>query len=121
MTLVSFSKVIKCKFSESVFLSSYVLEKHFKHHGSGSPKVIKCKFSKSEFLSSYAQGKKFKHLGTHWQVKIRSGSPKVIKCKFSKSEFLSSYAQKKHFKHHGRSKSCQSHKRSSSTNFQVCF
>ena len=45
----------------------------------------------------------------------------VIKCKFSKSVFLSSYSQKTYLRHHGRSKSGQSHQRSSRAIFQKVY
>ena len=114
---------------------------------SGSSKVMKCNFLKSEFMTCYAQKKLFKHQGSpksgkghprsssaifhhFWPLVHRKGildiregqnKVKVIKCNFSKSVFMTSHAQKKHFRHLGSPKSDRSHPMSSSAIFQKIY
>ena len=94
----SSSKVIKCKFSKSVFLSSYLkksgilrqlqwwyLKMTSLSHVEARQRSSSAIFSKSIFLSSYICIENAFY--TSWEVKISLGSSKLIKCKFSKVYF----------------------------------
>ena len=71
------ANVIKCKFSKSVFLSSYKHKKHFKHHGmsksgQGRPRLSIANFP-SVFWSSYSQKCISDIMGGQHRVKATKG------------------------------------------------
>ena len=94
-------KVIRCKFSNNIFLRSYVQKKHFGHRnsssGQGHQRSSSANFQKCIFELLCTE----KALWVSWEVKIISrrcqGYQRSSSANFQKSLFLSSYAQKKTF------------------------